>query len=59
MRSRDEIRAGVSLSLSGEFQLQGQDALRGVRLWVAYIERDEGIALGHSGVPPRAPVGRG
>lgn len=49
MRSRDEIRVGVSLSLSGEFQLQGQDALRGVRLWVDYVERDGGIALGHSG----------
>jgi ABC-type branched-subunit amino acid transport system substrate-binding protein len=48
MRSRDEIRVGVSLSLSGEFQLQGQDALRGVRLWFDYVARDGGIALGHS-----------
>jgi ABC-type branched-subunit amino acid transport system substrate-binding protein len=49
MRSRDEIRVRVSLSLSGEFQLQGQDTLRGLRFWVDYVERDGGIALGHSG----------
>jgi branched-chain amino acid transport system substrate-binding protein len=33
---RREIRAGVSLSLSGRFRLQGQAALNGIRLWVEY-----------------------
>jgi branched-chain amino acid transport system substrate-binding protein len=33
---RRGIRAGVSLSLSGRFRLQGQAALNGIRLWVEY-----------------------
>jgi branched-chain amino acid transport system substrate-binding protein len=31
------ILAGVSLSLTGRFSLQGQEALNGLRLWVDYI----------------------
>jgi len=36
MSERREIRAGVSLSLSGRFRLQGHAALNGIRLWVEY-----------------------
>ncbi len=36
MSERREIRAGVSLSLSGRFRLQGRAALNGIRLWVEY-----------------------
>lgn len=32
-----EVRAGVSLSLSGAFGLQGEQALNGLRLWVEYV----------------------
>ncbi|HYN22167.1 MAG TPA: ABC transporter substrate-binding protein, partial [Thermoanaerobaculia bacterium] len=34
MSALSEILAGVSLSLSGRFRLQGQEALNGIRLWV-------------------------
>lgn len=36
MTSRTEILSGVSLSLSGEFRPQGEQALNGVRLWADY-----------------------
>src|SRR3989304_4443484 len=34
MSALSEVLAGVSLSLSGRFRLQGQEALNGLRLWV-------------------------
>ncbi|MBI4380770.1 MAG: amino acid ABC transporter substrate-binding protein [candidate division NC10 bacterium] len=34
MSASSEVVAGVSLSLSGRFRLQGQAALNGIRLWV-------------------------
>src|SRR3989304_4954592 len=34
MSPLSEVLAGVSLSLSGRFRLQGQEALNGIRLWV-------------------------
>ncbi len=37
MSVRAEILAGASLSLSGRFRLQGEEALNGVRLWVDYV----------------------
>ena len=37
MSARSEILAGVSLSLSGKFKLQGQEALNGLRLWIDYV----------------------
>jgi branched-chain amino acid transport system substrate-binding protein len=36
MSVSSEILAGVSLSLSGRFRLQGQEALNGLKLWVDY-----------------------
>jgi len=35
------VRVGVSLSLSGAFRLQGEQALSGLRLWTDYVA-DEG-----------------
>jgi branched-chain amino acid transport system substrate-binding protein len=40
-----EIKIGLSISLSGRFQLQGQQALQGVRLWQSYINAQGGIAV--------------
>ncbi len=37
MSAPGEILAGVSLSLTGKFSLQGQEALNGLRLWVDHI----------------------
>jgi len=47
--SRTEILAGVSLSLSGEFRLQGEQALNGLRLWVDYVRAEGGLHHGSSG----------
>src|SRR5438445_2940647 len=40
-----EITVGVSISLSGKFQLQGRQALQGFLLWQAYINAQGGIAI--------------
>ena len=38
-----KIIVGISISLSGKYRRQGEQALRGVRLWVAYANRNGGI----------------
>lgn len=40
-----KIAVGISISLSGRFRLQGEEALRGVQLWVAYVNQKGGIYL--------------
>jgi branched-chain amino acid transport system substrate-binding protein len=40
-----EIKIGLSISLSGGFQLQGQQALQGTLLWQSYINAQGGIAV--------------
>ena len=49
MAHRLEILAGVSLSLSGPFRLQGEQALNGLRLWVDYVAQAGGLPLGLGG----------
>jgi len=44
-----EVRAGVSLSLSGALELQGEQALNGLRLWVEYVRGEGGLPLGPAG----------
>jgi len=46
---RLEVLAGVSLSLSGPFRLQGEQALNGLRLWVDYVTGEGGLQLGPAG----------
>ncbi len=41
----EKITVGISISLSGKFRLQGVQALRGVQLWVAYVNQKGGIYL--------------
>lgn len=43
--SDDEVRVGLSISLSGKFQLQGQQALNGLLLWEAYANAQGGISV--------------
>ncbi len=43
--SRSEITIGLSVSLSGKFHLQGQQALQGARLWQSYINTQGGIVV--------------
>lgn len=42
---RPEITIGFSVSLSGRFQLQGQQALQGALLWQSYVNAEGGIAV--------------
>lgn len=41
----EKITVGISISLSGKFRLQGVQALRGVQLWVAYVNQKGRIYL--------------
>jgi len=43
--ARSEILAGVSLSLSGKYKLQGQEALNGLQLWVDYANSSSLLPL--------------
>ncbi len=46
MRSEPEIVVGLSISLTGQFAQQGQQALAGIRLWQFYVNAHGGIPLG-------------
>ena len=54
LSSSVEVLAGVSVSVTGEFKRQGQDALNAIRLWAEHVERAGGIAVGDGG--PRRPL---
>jgi branched-chain amino acid transport system substrate-binding protein len=41
-----EITAGLSVSFSGRFHVQGQQALHGVLLWQSFVNAQGGIAVG-------------
>jgi len=45
MSHRTEIAVGLSISLTGRFCVQGQEALQGIRLWQSYVNAQRGIAL--------------
>jgi len=45
MCGRPEITVGLSISLTGRFRPQGQQALQGIRLWRSYINAQGGIAV--------------
>ena len=49
MSSEQEIVVGLSISLTGKFSCQGQQALNGIRLWQSYVNSQGGIALGGQG----------
>src|SRR5437868_15421516 len=46
MCKKTEVAVGLSISLTGKFRLQGQQALQGVRLWQPYINAQGGITAG-------------
>ncbi|SRR5438309_3011612 len=46
MCNKTEVAVGLSISLTGKFRLQGQQALQGVRLWQSYINAQGGITVG-------------
>jgi branched-chain amino acid transport system substrate-binding protein len=43
--SDQEIWVGLSVSVSGRFQLQGQQALDGILLWQAHANAQGGISI--------------
>jgi len=45
MCNKTEVAVGLSISLSGKFRLQGEQALQGIRLWQSYINAQGGIAV--------------
>jgi branched-chain amino acid transport system substrate-binding protein len=47
MCNKTEVAVGLSISLTGKFRPQGQQALQGIRLWQSYINAQGGIAVGN------------
>ena len=45
MYNKTEVAIGLSISLTGRFRPQGQQALQGIRLWQSYINAQGGIAV--------------
>src|SRR6266849_5031200 len=45
MCDKTEVAVGLSISLTGKFRPQGQQALQGIRLWQSYINAQGGIAV--------------
>src|SRR6266852_5623151 len=45
MCNKREVAVGLSISLTGRFCPQGQQALQGIRLWQSYINAQGGIAV--------------
>jgi branched-chain amino acid transport system substrate-binding protein len=45
MCNKTEVAVGLSISLTGRFRLQGQQALQGIQLWQSYINAEGGIAV--------------
>ena len=45
MCNKTELAVGLSISLTGKFRPQGQQALQGIRLWQSYINAQGGIAV--------------
>ena len=41
----EKVTVGISISLSGKYRLQGEQVLRGVQLWVAYVKQKGGIYI--------------
>src|SRR5260370_39324779 len=45
MCNKTEVAVGLSISLTGRFRPQGEQALQGIRLWQSYINAQGGIAV--------------
>jgi branched-chain amino acid transport system substrate-binding protein len=45
MCNKTEVAVGLSISLTGKFRTQGEQALQGIRLWQSYINAQGGIAV--------------
>ena len=45
------VKAGISASLTGQFSTQGQQALAGLSVWVDYVNKQGGLAVGDAKLP--------
>jgi branched-chain amino acid transport system substrate-binding protein len=45
MCSKPEVTVGLSISLTGRFRPQGEQAFQGIRLWQSYINAQGGMAV--------------
>jgi branched-chain amino acid transport system substrate-binding protein len=54
MPPSSSLKLGIPVSLSGQFQVQGRQALAGVQAWAEDVNRSGGISLRQGG--PRRPV---
>jgi branched-chain amino acid transport system substrate-binding protein len=52
MSGEPEITAGLSISLTGQYSLQGQQTLNGIQLWESYVNAQGGLDLGAAGRRP-------
>ena len=48
------LKVGISASLSGQFRVQGRQALAGLQAWAVDVTQAGGIALGNHR-PPQVP----
>jgi len=48
MVGSDTVKVGIPVSLSGQFQVQGHQALAGLQAWVEDVNRSGGVKVGHS-----------
>lgn len=48
MAGSDTLKAGIPVSLSGQFQVQGRQALAGLQAWAEDANRAGGVKVGHS-----------
>ena len=49
MSSTRVLKAGIPVSLSGQFEVQGKQALAGLQAWAEDVNQRGGISLGHPG----------
>ena len=50
------LKVGISASLSGQFQVQGRQALAGLQAWAVDVNQAGGIALGNTGARAQISV---
>jgi branched-chain amino acid transport system substrate-binding protein len=48
MLGSDTLKVGIPVSLSGQFQMQGRQALAGLQAWAEDVNESGGVNVGHS-----------
>ncbi|PKB78920.1 MAG: hypothetical protein BZY88_15935, partial [SAR202 cluster bacterium Io17-Chloro-G9] len=53
MASLGQIKAGIPVSLTGQFQVQGKQALAGLQAWASDVNSTGGVSVGETGGIPK------